>query len=517
MMWMMWMVWAWLDLPAAPQGVEHLQWAARLELNIREHNEIRNLEAVYPGVVGGAVGLVGSRFTVEAGFFPEYQGVLTALFHMPISDQNQMFAGLYRLFIPSMESEGTANAPDASGILRLPFVMGITSTPFPGAQITGGLGTGFFGYDFARQTVGVGAFLGVSVEPVPGVQVFYESVLPQFRFQGKRNLGVSVGLPQAGVVLRGGWRYMDYTTQAITGDHIFLSVAYTGTIRMEKEVKEKAPAQPAKPEHVVVAGVVSDAATGQPVAGAIVYRKGAKRGVRTDRYGRYVLRLPPGEHTIVVRAYPRYSLREIPVTLSTENPRMTLNVQLAVNPRYTQYLAKIREAEQAQSEGDLRSALQAYEEALKIFPKGPEALAGRDAVRLEIEKKIKSLKVQARAAERARSWRKALGLWEQILALDPEDPDAQKGRARVRRALAQRGRTTRPRTQPRPASEPPAQPQQPSRSVEELIREGKRAFLAGDYARAKRLFEQALKLDPNNRTAKRYLEKAKQYLKGTGG
>lgn len=516
MLWMVWLVLGWLDLPAASGGDENLQWTARLEWNIREHNEIRSLDAVYPGVVGGMVGIRGPRFMLEAGFFPAYEGTITALYHAPLSPQSQVFGGLYRLFVPSMESEATVNDTAASGFIRLPFVVGLTATPLAGFTFTGGLGTGFFGYDFSENTTGVGTFIGFSVEPVPGVNVFYESVLPQFRFRGKRNIGISVGLPQAGFTFQGGWRYVDYTTDAITGDHIFLSVAYTGTFRVEKEIKEKAPKQPAKPEQILIAGVVSDGATGQPVAGAIVYRKGAKRGVRTDRYGRYVLRLPPGEYTIVVQAYPRYAQREVPVTLTADQPRLTLNVQLTVNPRYTQYQAKIREAEQAQSEGALRAALQAYEEALKIFPKGPEALAGRDAVRLEIAKRIKALKAKARAAQRAQSWRKALGLWEQVLALDPQDQEAQQGRAQARRALAQQtpAPTPQPQAQPKPQPSPPSQP---SQSVEELIAEGKKAFLAGDYARAKRLFEQALKLDPNNRTAKRYLEKAEQYLKGTGG
>ncbi len=513
MLWMALLA-GWLDLPSAQRVAEDLFWSARLEVNIKEHNEIRDLKAVYPGVAGGAIGVMGSRFFVEAGFFPEYQGVLTALYQAPLSEQSLFYAGIYRLFLPSMESEGTENDTTASSFLRIPFVLGVVGSPVRGVTFNAGIGTGFFGYDFFENKVRVGGFLGIAVEPVPGVEVFYEGAWPGFKFYGKRNLGVSVGLPAEGLRLRMGWRYVDYTTAQITGDHIFVSLGYSGRIAREKAVREEAPKKPAAPEQVVIAGVVSDAATGQPVAGAIVYKKGARRGVRTDRYGRYVLRFPPGDYTIVVQAYPRYLTQEIPVTLTPDKPRKTLNVQLKVNPVYLQYQAKIREAEQAQSEGDLRAALLAYEEALKLFPKGSEALAGRDAVRLEIQKKIKTLKVQARAAERTRALRKALSLWEQVLALDPEDEEAQAGRARVRRAMASRTRTP---TRPQPRPQPSTRPAPTTQSVEELIEAGKKAFLAGDYARAVRLFERALKLDPGNRTAKRYLEKAKTYLKGTGG
>jgi len=520
MVWMAWLI-GWLDLPAAHPVAEDLFWSARMELNIREHNEIRNLKGVYPGVAGGAVGLLGPRYFVEGGFFPAYQGVLTALYQGPLSEQSMFYAGIYRLFLPSMESEGTENDTAASSFLRIPFVLGVTGTPVQGFTLNAGIGTGFFGYDFFENKVKVGGFLGLSVEPVPGVEVFYEGVWPAFKFYGKRNVGVSVGLPAEGFRLRMGWRYADYTTQQITGDHIFVSLGYSGRIVREKAIREEAPKKPAAPEQVVIAGVVSDASTGQPVAGAVVYQKGATQGVRTDRYGRYVLSLPPGEYTIVVQAYPQYLAQEIPVTLTADKPRMTLNVQLKVNPVYLQYQAKIREGEKAQSEGDLRAALLAYEEALKLIPQGQEALAGRDAVRLEIQNKIKTLKVQARAAENTRALRQALSLWEQVLALDPEDEEAQAGRARVRQAMAAGSPTppaqTQPQPQPQPRPQPSPQPAPASEDVAQLMEEGKKAFLAGDYARAVRLFERVLQLDPNNQTAKRYLERAKNYLKGTGG
>ncbi|MES2696919.1 MAG: carboxypeptidase regulatory-like domain-containing protein, partial [Verrucomicrobiota bacterium] len=76
----------------------------------------------------------------------------------------------------------------------------------------------------------------------------------------------------------------------------------------------------------VVAGQVSNAATGAFLEGAEVSADGSNRSVNTDREGRYELRLPPGVKTLVVR-YTGLDIQRIPVTL-TAGGRTTQNVEL---------------------------------------------------------------------------------------------------------------------------------------------------------------------------------------------
>ncbi|MEX0686657.1 MAG: carboxypeptidase-like regulatory domain-containing protein, partial [Balneolales bacterium] len=77
-----------------------------------------------------------------------------------------------------------------------------------------------------------------------------------------------------------------------------------------------------------ITGEVTDAETGEALAGATVLVKGTSQGVATDIDGRYTLRRAPVGDQVLVYRYIGYITQEIPITIiSGDNPEQ--NVQLS--------------------------------------------------------------------------------------------------------------------------------------------------------------------------------------------
>ena len=78
-------------------------------------------------------------------------------------------------------------------------------------------------------------------------------------------------------------------------------------ITVEKPGAAPPPAAPVSPNNGTITGVVTDASTGNIVAGAVVIAsspalKGAEQTVVTDGSGRFTLpNLPPGDYTLQVQ------------------------------------------------------------------------------------------------------------------------------------------------------------------------------------------------------------------------
>jgi Ca-activated chloride channel family protein len=76
-----------------------------------------------------------------------------------------------------------------------------------------------------------------------------------------------------------------------------------------------------------VTGLVTDAASSQPLPGVVIVLKGSTTGTTTNQQGRYALTLPPGESTLVF-SYIGYATQEV----NTGNKRV-LDVKLQVDNR----------------------------------------------------------------------------------------------------------------------------------------------------------------------------------------
>ena len=76
-----------------------------------------------------------------------------------------------------------------------------------------------------------------------------------------------------------------------------------GALALLLFIPSLAVAQQAGPERLDVAGLVADATTGDPVAGAALSIEGTRLRILTDGDGRFVLRgIPRGEHTWVIES-----------------------------------------------------------------------------------------------------------------------------------------------------------------------------------------------------------------------
>ncbi len=494
----------WMDLPVPGKGPVMPDLVVQLDAVVAGYDEVRNqVDGTYPGILGGMVGLHGDFYKAMLGFYPGY-GLVMSLFYRWDIPQGELFVGLDRLFLPSLESEGTKADTTAPAFSRIPLVAGAGYELFPGFRLA--LGVGFGSYALELQSTppklkGIGVFGGLSFQPVPWVRLNWEAFEPS----QKRNLGLEFFVPTLpGLRFMANFRYVDYTSQAWTSDHTVYGVEYRRPLQLPQAKEEKKVL-----ERVALVGVVSDRTTGKPVAGVIVYRKGDTVGVKTDAQGRFRLILPRGKHVIAVRGAPRYLDVEQPITLSGASPRVVTRLLLEPSPAYKQYLVLVQEARKLQQGGDLAAASERYRKALKLVPGGAEATAGLKEIRALVDQQVRALKTRAVTAEKKGQYSTALKLWNQVLTLAPQDKEAKAGVRRVRAALARVNR--------KPARKPAARKTLSRSEIKALLQQAKQAFLQGEYARARQLALRVLRADPGNQEARNLKIKAEQYLRATGG
>ena len=87
-----------------------------------------------------------------------------------------------------------------------------------------------------------------------------------------------------------------------------------------------AAAQPADPATGRIAGVVTDAETGEPLIAVNVWLVGTSLGAATDLDGRFAFEAPVGEHRVRV-SYVGYDPQDVPVAVGA-GETTTLNAEL---------------------------------------------------------------------------------------------------------------------------------------------------------------------------------------------
>jgi tetratricopeptide (TPR) repeat protein len=209
-------------------------------------------------------------------------------------------------------------------------------------------------------------------------------------------------------------------------------------------------------------------------------------------------------------------------------------------------LAAEKEIEDRISQGELYvkiedyvSALAEFSAALEIDPEHEEALRlvtfAQDALSRQLaerEAQVAELSQKAAALFAAEDYRGAITAWSEVLVLDPtnslalgylsqsesrleEQVEAEK---RLARSLEEQGRYNEALDHWLRAHElAPEDPELPgsiskcrgylSRQVETLLEDGVARYERGEYAEAKDLLHQVLRLDPGNRRARDYLER----------
>ncbi len=172
------------------------------------------------------------------------------------------------------------------------------------------------------------------------------------------------------------------------------------------------------------------------------------------------------------------------------------------------------QARRSLEKGDLGGAELAYRKILLVLPGNVEAQKGLDhiaavsaarrteearvAVTRAKERKKLDLIGRARETMKRGDWTSARDLWQAVLELDPANETAREEMARCQKAIALEAQAR--------ALEAEARKAEGLRKYEE----GRTAYQAGNLSGAKMLFEDAVRLDPNNATFRRALERAQQ-------
>ncbi|MBK8576219.1 MAG: hypothetical protein IPN90_11270 [Elusimicrobia bacterium] len=176
--------------------------------------------------------------------------------------------------------------------------------------------------------------------------------------------------------------------------------------------------------------------------------------------------------------------------------------------------ALLEQARRAMAKGDMAGAELAYRKVLLVRPDNTDAQKGlqkisallsaqrtqeaRAAMIRAKDRKIQATEGRARDAMKRGEWEPALGHWRELLALDPENATAGTEIIRCQKALVQETQSRTLETE--------------ARRAEGLKKyeEGRTVYREGNLSKAKALFEEAVRLDPTNKTYRRALDRARQ-------
>ncbi|HDR06327.1 MAG TPA: PorV/PorQ family protein, partial [Candidatus Coatesbacteria bacterium] len=139
--------------------------------------------------------------------------------------------------------------------------------------------------------------------------------------------------------------------------------------------------------------------------------------------------------------------------------------------------------------GDYRASCDAWSEVLLLDPTNGQALGYLKLALGRLEEQVKQEKRLARSLEDQGRYDEALAHWLKARELAPEDPELPGAVSRCRGYIA--------------------------RQVESLVESGITRYDRGEFAAAKELLHQALRLEPGNRKADEYLAKIEAAHGGT--
>ncbi len=421
--------------------------------------------------------------------------------------------GINGLILPDVESEGTQYIPSesTSKFLRVPFFAEFYMKPVKYLEAGIGIGLGRFAQNkYLEQPLKVpGFFATVAIKPVDFVKFYWEGYTSTW----KRNLGIAIG-PFKGIEFVTAFRYCAYPPQ----DNFFIQQGFVG---IRAEIPGEAIFKPAISE---VKLIIKEQATGKPVKGAqIVSTEGKFPTLVSNENGEVTTALKPGIYPFRVTGNSKYAPLSSMFEIQPKQKSVTVEIKLRYSTEYMDYLTILDRARDLINKKDIKNAEIEVNKALKLFPNDEEGLKVRDSLYAVKSAMIKEISSRADNYLRNKRYQDAIAELQRILTFDPQNDDVRKRIDSIRVVmLEERKRETpvpaqQPVITPPPAAKPKPAPKEEQISVPELIDRGKKLFFEGKYRDAKTYFEKALKLEPNNKEAKFYLDKCESYIKMMGG
>ncbi len=258
---------------------------------------------------------------------------------------------------------------------------------------------------------------------------------------------------------------------------------------------------------VAVTFTVLSSENKKPVKGVVVkFLQTEIRGIITDENGVASLSILPGSYLVSI-THPEYKEVKAKINIKRDKP---LKVKITIKPRVSKRdiaLKRIKEGNALLRAGKLIEAKKMFQEALNIYPRSKTAKERLANVEKAIKNRILELKSRARYYEKRGEYKSAISYWNEVLKMDPQDPDASN-------KISELGNKVKSPSAPEKKVVKKSKPEKPSKTqIEGMLKKAIQAFNAQDYKEAKKLLQQVLKWEPDNSRAKDYLKRTEARLK----
>lgn len=230
----------------------------------------------------------------------------------------------------------------------------------------------------------------------------------------------------------------------------------------------------------------------------------------TDKKGTAAVEIMSGVYMVEVE---KEGYKKVKAKLNLARERKMLSVKIGLKPlvlRSDLVREYLRKARSEIEKENYWSAKKNYELALNTYPDYPGLKEEYNNFLTEWKNRIESVRARALDYEAKGQLQSALNSWQEVLKLDPENKEAD---AKIKELSEKIARAKVEKKAPKEEVKKPAYTKQ---DIEKILKEAIANYEKANYTKAKELLQKVLSLDPQNATAKEYLEKTERRLKLLG-
>ncbi len=225
--------------------------------------------------------------------------------------------------------------------------------------------------------------------------------------------------------------------------------------------------------------------------------------------GKLTIELPVDKYQVEVRSKDYISMKKVisVVAGGTSSYKFPLKkmVQKSTFKNNTPQAKLYREALLYYKRGDVVNAIEKMKKCIAIEPDNATYKNFLQDLYKKRNEEIVYHKKAARSFEDKGMKTRAIAEWKAVLKLNPKDYEAKNALKR----LTKKKTSTKKKTVKKKSAKP-------RKTATQWYNEGISYYKKGKYKQAIKCFKEALKLDPKNKKAKRYLKKAENRLKAGG-